>query len=287
MFAVRTFLAALLLAPLAAPAADQRQCEHSRKLDLQLDFSGIETVVFDIGSHTLDARAAGSGSGRVQGQACASSGKRLERMKLVQDRSGSTLTVRALRDGESDNGLQLDLDLFGKSFKAYALMTLEAQVPANVMVQLRVGSGEARLQGARSASVEVGSGEVEVSRIAESVTAKVGSGDFKAQDIGALEILSVGSGDAGVRGVRGASTVGSVGSGDLEISSTRGGVEVGSVGSGDADLRDIGGDVTVGSIGSGDLRAHGVRGNLQVRSVGSGDVGHRGVTGSVDLPRGH
>lgn len=40
----------LLLVPLAAFAKDQ--CEYSRPLDMQLDLTGVSTVVFKVGSQT-------------------------------------------------------------------------------------------------------------------------------------------------------------------------------------------------------------------------------------------
>lgn len=284
----KTLLAALLLLPIAAHAQeDARDCAHSQPRDLQLDFNGIDTVVFDIGANTLDARASAGATGEVKGRACASGPDRLGRLKVTQEKSGSTLIVRALRDGKSDNGLDLDLNIFGNKIRSYGYLTLDASVPDSVMVQLKIGSGDAKLEGARAASADVGSGAVEVSRIAGRFTGKVGSGEISAQDVGSLHLLAVGSGDATIRRVRGASKVGSVGSGDLEVSATRGGLELGSLGSGDIELSDIGGDVVVGSIGSGDISVRGAAGNLAVSSVGSGDVGHRDIAGTVDLPRGH
>lgn len=269
-----TLLLATLLLPLAAQA-DDRKCEHTQPRNLQLDFSGIDIVVFDIGSSDIAVRATAGASGRVEGRACASSAAELQRLTLTQAKSGNKLVVNAERRDRS--GIP-----FGNR---YAYMVLAASVPARVTVQLEVGSGDARLDGARAASADVGSGDIAVSHIDGPFTAKIGSGDIDAQDIGSLDILSIGSGDATIRNVRGISKVGSVGSGDLKIKDTKGAVSIGSVGSGDVELDDIGGDVTVGSIGSGDIDVDGVRGGLTVRSVGSGDVDHRSVSGRVDLPK--
>jgi hypothetical protein len=278
-------LATFLLLPAVVHADDGRSCKASEPRDLQLDFSGIDTVVFEIGGNALDVRASAGADGKIVGRACASDAIYLPRLTLTQERTGDKLVVRAgnegLRNGIFQNAKQVSNHVFGKHS---AHMTLRASVPDTVMVQLVVGSGDARLDGARAASADVGSGDATVARIRGEFTAKVGSGDLEARDIGSLRILSIGSGDATVRQVRGASKVGSVGSGDLAIRQTQGPVDIDSIGSGDAELADIGGDVTVGSIGSGDLDATTVRGNLRVRSVGSGDIGHRGVTGRVELP---
>ncbi|HVI60184.1 MAG TPA: hypothetical protein VM619_15100 [Luteimonas sp.] len=267
-------LGALLLLPLAAQA-DDRRCEHAQPRDLQLDLAGVKTVVFEIGANEVDVRA-GTGN-RIEGQACASSENELARLTLSQRKSGDRLVVTARREDGALGGL-----FFGNH---YAYMKLHASVPADVMVQLDIGSGDGSVEGVRAASIDVGSGDGRASGIRGEVTAKVGSGDVVVEDARALHLLSVGSGDATARNIGGPSRVGSVGSGDLGIRGTRGPVEIGSLGSGDIDLRDIGGGVTVGSIGSGDVGASSVRGDLVVRSIGSGDVDHDGVTGRVDLPR--
>ena len=271
----KLILATLLLLPLAAQAGD-RDCKASQPRNLQLDMAGVKTVMFEIGANDLDVRASDGADNRVEGTACASDAKYLPQLTLVQQKTGDKLTVRAVREG-SFNGM-----FFGSH---YAYMTLRAGVPDSVLVQLKVGSGDASIDGARDASADTGSGDVNATRIRGTFTATIGSGDIGASDIGALHLLSIGSGDATIKRVRGASKIGNIGSGDLEISDTGGAIEIGSVGSGDVELRNIGGDVSVGSIGSGDIDARGVRGNLSVRAAGSGDISHSGVTGRITLPR--
>lgn len=268
-------LGSLLLLPLAAPAADQH-CKHSQPRNLQLDMAGVKTVVFEVGANDLDVRAVATPGNTVDGRACASREGDLSRLVLTQHKSGDRLVVTAEREGK-----------FGGIFfgSGYAYMKLRASVPDSVAVQLKVGSGDASVDGARSASIDTGSGDVRAMRVRGELTAALGSGDLDASDIGSLHLLSVGSGDATISGIRGPAKVGSVGSGDVAIRDTQGPVEIGSVGSGDVDLERIGGSITVGSIGSGDIEVDGAQGDLTVRSAGSGDVDHRGVTGRVELPR--
>ena len=268
-------LGTLLLLPLAAQADDH--CKHAQPRNLQLDLEGVKTVAFEIGANDLDVRATAAPGNRIEGRACASDEDDLSRLVLSQRRSGDTLVVTAERKGNFGG-----LSLFGDR---YAYMKLQASVPDDIAVRLRVGSGDASVDGARSARIDTGSGDVKARQIHGELAASLGSGDLEADGIGSLDLASVGSGDAVIRNVGGASRVGSIGSGDVSIHSTRGPVEVGSVGSGDLGLEDIGGSITVGSIGSGDIEVDGARGDLTVRSTGSGDVSHHGVTGRVDLPR--
>lgn len=288
MRALTLLLASFLLLPIVANADDSRPCKQSQPRNLQLDFTGIDTVVFEVGGNQLDVRASDGAASSVKGQACASDAIYLSRLTLTQQRAGDKLVVRTgnegLRTGIFQNVRQVADHVFGRH---YAYLTLQAEVPETVMVQLKVGSGGVRLQGVRAASANVGSGDVIATHIRGRFTAKVGTGDLGASDIGSLQILSIGSGDAMVSQVRGASEIGSIGSGDLEIKGTQGPVDIDSVGSGDISLEDIGGDITVGSISSGDLDAKTVRGNLLVRSIGSGDVDHSDVSGRVELPSKH
>jgi hypothetical protein len=278
-------LSSLLLLPVTALAQGGAACEHSQPRNLQLELRGIETVVFEVGANRLDVRATPNASGKVTGRACASNAKRLDPMRVTQERSGATLTVRALRNGDSDKGSTMNLDLFGKTVNTYAYLVLEANVPDTVTVQLKVGSGDATFTGSPILSADVGSGDVKASRIRGLVTASVGSGDLELEDIGALEVVSVGSGDLTARRVRGAVKVGSIGSGDFDLDGAEGNVSIESIGSGDADLRNVGGDVTVGWVGSGDIEAREVRGALTVKSKGSGSVQHAQVGGRIDIPR--
>lgn len=295
-------LLASLLLPLAAQA-DER-CAHSQPRNLQLDLAGVKTVVFDIGASNLDLRASANSSGKIDGRACASDAKFFERMTLTQEKHGDQLTVRALRNGDNDSGSSFNFDLFGISFNRYAYMKLQANVPDNLAVQLKLGSGDAVVAGAQALDATVGSGDLTVSNIRGPFSGSIGSGDIEASDIGGLDLRAIGSGDVTVRQVRGTSRIGRFGSGDIEIKTTHGPVEIGAggsgdvtltgigggvridaIGSGDIDLTDIGGDITIGSIGSGDVDVDGARGDLTVRAKGSGDIDHRDVSGRVDVPK--
>lgn len=271
---MRTLIFAGLLLPAVALAGD-RPCKHSEPRSLQLDFSGISTVVFDIGSHDLRLEAVTNSDGLIEGKACASKADYLDQLTLSEERSGDRLTVRAEREDK------LAGSFFGRR---YARMYLSGSVPDNVAVELEVGSGDARVTGAAEARVNVGSGDAEISRVGGPAAATVGSGDIEIYDVGELHVGSIGSGDIEARRVRGPVTVDSIGSGDLDLEGADGDVEIGSIGSGDAELQDIEGSITVDTIGSGDVEARNVRGNLTVRSKGSGEVEHANVSGTIDIP---
>jgi len=269
-----TLLTALLLTPTLALADDH--CSHSAPRQLQLDLAGVKKVRVETNQFDIDLRASNDATHVVQGRACASKPQWLPDLTVTQERKGDTLVVRLRR--EKDAGLS---SLFGDN---YAWMELSGTVPADVLVQLVVGSGDGSVTGVAAASADVGSGDAKLRNIRGPVTAKVGSGDIDLDGAGSLNVLSISSGDIKARNVAGATEVGSIGSGDFGLDGARGDVSIGSIGSGDAELRNIGGAVRVDSIGSGNADVRGAA-SLSVRSIGSGSADHRDVTGKVDLPR--
>lgn len=270
---MRKLLPLLFLLPAAAFASPE--CRHSQPRDLQLDLAGVKTVVFDVESHDLTVQATANAKAELKGQACASDSKLLGQLQLAQRKSGDKLYVSLHREGIS-SGL-----FFGKN---YAYLTIVGTLPEHINVQLKVGSGDARVSGASIVSADVGSGDVEASHIRGLVAAKVGSGDIKVEDAGSLQVISVGSGDLVAKGIRGPVKVGNIGSGDFSLNGAAGDVEIGSIGSGDARIRDVSGSLGVDSLGSGDIDASGIRGNFTLRSKGSGSARHNGVDGRVSVP---
>lgn len=264
----------LLLLPAAAFAASP-ECQHSQPRDLQLDLAGVKAVVFDIENHDLTILASANAKAELKGQACASNAKLLEQLQLTQRKSGDKLHVSLHREGMS-SGL-----FFGKN---YAYLNIAGTLPDHISVQLKVGSGDARVSGASIVSADVGSGDVEASNIRGLVAAKVGSGDIKVEDAGSLQVISVGSGDLVAKRIRGSVKVGNIGSGDFSLEDAAGNVEIGSIGSGDAEIRHVSGNLSVDSLGSGDIDASGIRGDFSLRSKGSGSARHNDIGGRVSVP---
>lgn len=246
-------LAAATVLPLAAQAGER--CEHSQPRNLQLDLAGVKAVVFEIGSDDLVVTGAPGARAAVTGRACASDASDLAGMTLVQQRVGDKLVVRA----EHRYGIN-----FG--FNGYRYMKLQASLPDNVMVQLKLGSGDAKIDNVAGLSIDLGSGDVEARNVRGVTTADIGSGDVDLERIGSLQVISVGSGDLKAKHIDGSAKLGSIGSGDVELSQ-------------------VGGSVELDRLGSGDLIVDDVRGDLTVRKVGSGSVDHHGVSGRVDVDK--
>lgn len=270
----KTFVLVALLAVPGAAFASQ-PCAFTAPQSLNLDLGGSKTVMFEVNSHDLRLQASPGARAALSGRSCASSQELLDQLSLSQRKVGDKLVVTLERRSQ---GLNINMG------HTYAYLDLTGSLPDDVLVQLKVGSGDASLAGAQSMSADVGSGDVSARDIKGLATAAVGSGDVEFHNIGSLHVLSVGSGDAKANGVRGDVRVGSVGSGDIELQGVQGAVMIESIGSGDVDIRDSRGAVRLGSLGSGDLDVRGAA-SLKVDRLGSGSVNHSGISGNVDLPK--
>ena len=270
---IKPLLFALALLPGVALADEH--CKFSQPQAMDLALAGVKAVVFEVNSHDLRLQASPGARAALSGRACASSQDLLGQLSLTQEKVGDKLVVRLQRESR---GLNIG---FGSS---YAWLDITGTLPDTLLVQLKVGSGDASLSGAQAMSADVGSGDVKARDIKALATAAVGSGDIELDNVGALHVVSIGSGDVRVGGVRGDARIGSIGSGDLELRDVQGNVDIASIGSGDADVGAVRGTVTLGTLGSGDLRVRDA-GSLRVRHTGSGSVDHSGIRGAVELPK--
>lgn len=252
----RFLILPLLLAPLAAWASDS--CRYEAPRHLQADLTGVRGVQIDVGAQEL--HLSGSGTAKqldLKGRACASDKAALDTLQVTQRRDGDQLLL------DVSGGEHISFSLFGASNRS---LEVTVQLPANLPVTVRVGSGDADVHDVRQLQSSVGSGDLHVRSVAGKFASSVGSGDVDASGIGSLDLGSVGSGDAKIEGV----------SGDVRI---------GSIGSGDVVLRKVEGSVRAETLGSGDLTVSDVAGDFTLAAKGSGDVSHSAVKGKVSVPR--
>ncbi|ANB18763.1 DUF2807 domain-containing protein [Dokdonella koreensis] len=269
----RVLLSVLL--SLTSTAAFADSCAFSAQRTLDIDAAGLKTAAFRLEANDMKLEGvAGLARIEVRGRACASEQAGLDGLAIKDSRSGDRASLWVERTGPSSG-------LFGSN---YAYIDLTVRVPAQLLVEVDAGSGDAEIRDVAGLSFVSGSGDLEASRIAGAVAVKVGSGDAELDTIGSLQLRAAGSGDVKAQRVSGPVSVGQVGSGDLAFTDVAGDVRVERIGSGDVTVRDIVGNVSVGSIGSGDVTARGVRGDLTVEAQRSGSVYHSDVSGRVSVP---
>jgi len=152
---IRTLaVASLLLLPLPA-LANEPQCTFNEARDRKLDLAGAKAVVFEVNQHDLVLQA-GPGAAQLGGRACASNADWLRELTVTQQKVGDKLVVRLQRDARNT------LTISGSS---YAYLDMRGTVPDSILVQLKVGSGDASVTGAHSLSADVGSGDIKLQEI--------------------------------------------------------------------------------------------------------------------------
>ncbi|WP_416204050.1 DUF4097 family beta strand repeat-containing protein [Xanthomonas euvesicatoria] len=269
---MRLTLSLAILLALPGVAAAEEQCKFSEPRSLDLQLTGVKSVLFEVASNDLHLDASPGGGGKLGGRACAARVELLKSLTVTQKRIGDKLVV-SLNDDRRFS--------FGNS---YSYLDLRGSVPNTMLVQFDVGSGDAQINGAAAVSADVGSGDMTIRHTKGRVTAKVGAGDVELEDLGALRVLAVGSGDLKAREVHGAAEVAKVQSGEIKLHGVAGNIKIGTIGSGDVDIRDVQGNVNVESVASGALNVRKVRGDLSVAHKGSGDIDVSEVSGSTRVP---
>ncbi|KUF20613.1 hypothetical protein J7390_18175 [Xanthomonas phaseoli pv. manihotis] len=162
---MRLTLSLAVLLALPGVAAAEEQCKFSEPRSLDLQLTGVKSVLFEVASNDLHLDASPSGGGKLSGRACAARAELLENLTVTQKRVGDKLVV-SLNDDRRFS--------FGNS---YSYLDLRGSVPNTLLVQFDVGSGDAQINGAAAVSADVGSGDMKIRHTKGRVTAKVGSGD--------------------------------------------------------------------------------------------------------------
>ena len=162
----RLFTAALLLAPIAAFAASP--CKYEAPRNLQLDLAGVRSVQIDV--HSQDLHLTGSDNARgltLTGRACASEQAMLDKLQVTQRREGDQLLI------DIGNTGGFSFSLFGGN--AYSSLEVTVQLPANLPVTVRVGSGDADVSGVQQLQTSVGSGDLHVRQVSGKFATRVTS----------------------------------------------------------------------------------------------------------------
>jgi hypothetical protein len=246
---------ALLLAAWAGAADAQWRDGYTADRSASASTRGARVIRIDARAGTLrvDGRS-GSDEVRARGKARASSRRLLVDVRLVAERRGDVVEVRAEMPEHDD-------DWNGEQWTA---LDLEIEVPADARLEVEDTSGDAELRGVGELSIVDGSGELRVEGVAGALDVRDGSGEVSITDA---------RGDVHIRD----------GSGDLVLRRVRGTVDVESDGSGGIDVADVGG-LRVESKGSGSVHADGVEGDLIVDHMRSSDIRYSGVRGAVRIP---
>lgn len=225
-----------------------------------VDATGARAIQIEAAAGTLRVEGrAGLRQVQVRGTARSSSQDVLNQIRLIAERRGDVVFVKAdipdnnWRDWNDNHSAALDLII---------------EIPQGLNADIADGSGEAKILNVGTLEVSDGSGELTIEGAGGTVDVSDGSGDVTIDNIRGDVRVSDGSGDINVRNVTGSFTVKRDGSGGISAS-------------------DIRGSVMIENDGSGKIEATKIGRNFTVESKGSGAIHYREVSGQVDIPERH
>jgi hypothetical protein len=251
------FAAAPFLIGTAAHA--QWSSPYTAPRNAVVDAAGARSVEVEAGAGSLRMEGkAGLRQVQITGTARSSSQQFLTRIKLIAERRGDVVFIKAdIPDTDWDHG-----DDYSAS------LDLVIEVPQGINADVTDGSGDTEIMNVGSLEATDGSGSFSLRGATGSVRITDGSGDLTIENVGGDVRVSDGSGDINVRNVTGSFTVESDGSGGIYATDVHGSVVVQHDGSGSIEVNKVGKDFTV-------------------ESKGSGSIEYADVSGRVDIPERH
>ena len=260
--------AAFAAAPFLIASTAHAQ-DYTAPRNALVDASGARMVEVEAAAGSLRVEGkAGLRQVQVTGTARASSQQFLNQIRLIAERRGDVVFIKA---DIPDQDWSRDRNNWS------AALDLVIQVPQGMNAEVSDGSGDAKILNVGSLEAADGSGNLSVDGAAATVRISDGSGNLTIENVGGDVTVSDGSGEIEVRNVTGSFTVESDGSGGIYATDVRGSVVVENDGSGEIEVSKIGRDFKVESKGSGSIDYSSVSGQVNVpeRHRGRGRRGER------------
>jgi hypothetical protein len=242
-----------------------------------VDAKGIEKVVIRTGAG--DMKIVGrSNAVRVEarGTACAGKQALLDETQISVRREGNVVYVETSMPHDQGDGWH-----WGKN--EYAYIDIGIALPSGVPVDAVDSSGDTNIEELAALTIQDGSGDLEIHRVAGLVDVGDSSGDLDIEDAGSVRVRDS-SGDIGIERARGDVEITSDSSGDIHISKVDANVHVVQDSSGEIRIEDVKGNAIVDSDSSGDIYAGHIGGDFTVSEDSSGDIDHDTVGGKVTVP---
>lgn len=249
---------AVIVAAIVPGAANAQwdNASYTAPRNATVDAGGAKRIDIEASAGFLRVKGVSGSQVRITGVARASRQNLLSEIRLVAERRGDAVFIKAdIEDRNNNWGNNND----------YRGLDLTIEVPSQIALDIEDGSGEIEIVGTAGVRLVDGSGAIEMENIGGAVDIDDGSGEIQMRNIRGNVAVSDGSGEIVARGVTGNLTVEEDGSGAIEA-------------------YDVSGSFVVRNDGSGGIKADGVGGDLDVRSKGSGSVNYYNVKGTVRVP---
>lgn len=250
--------AAFAAAPFLIASTARAQGDYTAPRNAVVDAAGARTVEVEAAAGNLRVEGkAGLRQVQVTGTARASSQQFLSQIRLIAERRGDVVFIKAdIPDEEWNHSWRNNFS---------AALDLVIQVPQGINAEVSDGSGEAKILNVGSLEANDGSGDLTIEGAAGSVRVTDGSGNLRIENVGGDVTVRDGSGEIDVRNVTGSFTVETDGSGSIIATDVRGSVVVENDGSGEIEVNKVGKD-------------------FRVENKGSGSIDYTSVSGQVDVP---
>ncbi len=254
--------AAFAAAPflLGSTAYAQSYGDYTAPRNAVVDAAGAQRVEVEAAAGSLRIEGkAGLRQVQVSGTARSSSQRFLSEIRLIAERRGDVVFIKAEMPDENWGDRE--------SGNYSGALDLVIQVPQGINAEVSDGSGDAKILNVGALEASDGSGEFTVDGAA-SVRITDGSGNLRIENVGGDVWVNDGSGEIDVRNVTGSFTVATDGSGSIYATDVRGSVIVENDGSGEIEVNKVGRD-------------------FRVENKGSGGIDYSAVSGVVNVPDRH
>lgn len=262
---------ALLFAGCEVFADYEDTCDNTEPRELSASVDGASSIEVIALAGSLEVVGTTTETVEAVGEACASRQEDLSDIQLTSRRSGDRVIVEVVipeKEGNWNQQRRLDL---------------RVEVPSNLSVRIKDGSGSIMASDLADLEVDDGSGSLDVRNIAGDLRIGDGSGSVNVDGVGGNAWIDDGSGSLIIARVDGNLEI-EDGSGEIEVRTVGRDVLITEDGSGPIDVADVGGNFEVRRDGSGSIAARDVSGDFIVDRDGSGGIRHDGVGGRVSIP---
>lgn len=231
--------------------------DYTSPRDANVDARGARSINIEAhaGILRVDGRP-GINEVRVRGTARASRQSRLPDIKLIAERRGDAVYIKADIPENNNSGFW--------NGDHYMGLDLVIEVPTTLRLDVSDGSGEAEFNNTGAIDLEDGSGSIDIRGARGSVRIRDGSGSITIDGVEGAVIISDGSGEIRASNVTGNFTIEEDGSGSIDVSGVGGTMRVESDGSGNIDVDRVAGDFVVDNDGSGSIRYATVQGSVRI-----------------------
>lgn len=253
---LRLFAGIFIVTASFIPGRAKAQNEYREPRNAEVDARGARSVRIEAEGGSLRVEGhQGISQVRVRGTARTTWRNRLDDIKLVAERRGDVVLIKA-DIPDNDGGWRA----FDNGFMG---LDLVIEVPLSLRLDVEDGSGEAHFLNTGPITLDDGSGEIEIRGARGDVVIDDGSGEIVLDGVEGNVTIEDGSGEIRVRNVTGSVRLDD-GSGGIDVSGVGGTVRVGNDGSGNIDVDRVGGDFVVDSDGGGSIRFDTVKGSVRI-----------------------